>query len=208
MSQVVNALQTQGASAVGGLGTSAKIFQYAALPFSPSGAGLSGAVTLGLPGTSRFNGKQFQVKASGNVTVAGTSPTVQIQLLAANPGGNNVVLAQSSAVSVTTSASYPWAVEATLQGDNLSGILQGWFTVAINNSLNSQAALTNTLTSVNFGTIAASGATNGASYPSSGYLSINAGDEPAVNFQVAIVFGVSNASNAGNLFEFFGVAAD
>jgi hypothetical protein len=146
MSQIVNALQTQVASAVGGVGTSAKIFQYAPLPFAPSGQGLTGGVTLAIPGTARLNGKQFQVRASGNVTVAGTSPTVQLQLLGAVPGGNNVVLAQSTARTVTTSASYAWTLETTLQGDNLSAILQGWFTDAINNVVDSQAALTNTLT--------------------------------------------------------------
>jgi hypothetical protein len=203
MSQIVNALQTQVASAVGGVGTSAKIFQYAPLPFAPSGQGLTGGVTLAIPGTARLNGKQFQVRASGNVTVAGTSPTVQLQLLGAIPGGNNVVLAQSTARTVTTSASYAWALEATLQGDNLSAILQGWFSDAINNVVDTQAALTNTLTGVNFGTIAASGASNGASYPTSGYLPLNAGDEPAINLQFALVFGVSNAANAGNLLEFF-----
>jgi hypothetical protein len=203
MSQIVNALQTQVASAVGGIGTTQKIWQYAPLPFAPSGQGLTGAVTLALPGTARLNGKQFTVRASGNATVAGTTPTLQIQLLGANPGGNNVVLCQSSARTVTTSASYPWTIEATFQGDNLSGILQGWFSDAIGGQVDAQAALTNTLTSVNFGTISASGAANGASYPTSGYLPLNAGDEPAVNFQVAILFGVSNSANTANLLELF-----
>jgi hypothetical protein len=205
MSQIVNALQTQVASAVGGVGTTQKIWQYAPLPFAPSGQGLVGAVTLALPGTARLNGKQFQVRASGNATVAGTTPTLQIQLLGANPGGNNVILAQSSARTVVTSASYPWSLEATLEGDNLSAILQGWFSDGIANQVDTTAALTNTLTGVNFGTIAASGLASGASYPSSGYLPLNAGDEPAINLQMAILFGVSNAANTANLTEFFAV---
>jgi hypothetical protein len=203
--QIINALQTQVATAVGGLGTTAKIWQYAAPSFAPSGAGVVGAVTLGLPGTARLDGKQFQVRASGNATVAGVSPTLQIQLLGANPGGNNVVLCQSAAKTVVTSASYPWTLEATFQGDQLSGILQGWFTDAIGGQADATAVLTNTLTGVNFGTIAASGAASGASYPSTGYLPLNAGDEPAVNFQIAILFGVSNAANTANLKELFAV---
>jgi hypothetical protein len=203
MSVTVNALATNNASPIGGLGTTAKIWQIAPQPFSPASITPTGAITLFAPGTGVLAGHSFKVRASGNFTVAGTTPTVQAILYAATPGNTNVILAQSSVRTVTTSASYPFTIEATLQGDNLSGWLQGWFTAGVGAQVDVQAALTNKLTGVNFGVNSASGAASGASYPTTGYLPTNAGNEPSVLFQAALVFGVSNAANVGNLYEFY-----
>jgi len=203
MSKIVDALQTYTPAPVGGAGTNPDIFQYNQLPFAPSGIAAPGAVSLKIPGTARLDGKIFKVTASGNVTVAGQSPTVQVTLYAALPGGSNVALATSSVRAVTTGTSAPWTIEADLQGDQLSGILQGWFSDAIASLVDTQAALTNGLTGVNFGTNSASGQSNGASYPTSGYLPTNAGDEPVITLQVAITFGVSNTANTATLKEFY-----
>jgi hypothetical protein len=198
MSFIVNPLASVSPATVGGTGTTAKIFQIASPPFTPAGVGPSGAVTLGAPGSGRLDGKKFTVRASGNAFVHGTTPTIQIQILAANPGGNNVVLAQSTAQTVTTNANYPWYIEADLQGTTLSGILQGAFDAVINNAADKRATLTNTLTGVNFGS--ASQQYNNTT----GVLSVagNTADEPSINFQVALLFSVSDALNLGTLSEF------
>lgn len=202
MSRIVDALQTFVPATVGGTGTTAKIFQYSASAFTPTDLTAPGAVTLPIPGSGRLNGKRFTIAASGNATVAGSSPTLQIQLLASVNGAANVIVAQSSAQSV--SGSFPWTIAGVLQGDTLSGIVQGSFSALVNSLLNSPAVLTNGLTGVSFGTNSASGATNGASYPTTGVSGFaNPGLEPPIKFQVALVFGVSNAANVGRLMEFF-----
>lgn len=198
MSFIVNALASVNPQTVGGLGTTAKIFQIAPQAFSPSGVGPSGAVTLGAPGDGRLNGRKFTVRASGDAFVHGTTPTLQIQLLAAIPGGANVVLAQSTAQTLTTNATYPWYLECDLQGTTASGILQGMFDDEIDNIVDRRVALTNTLTSVNFGTSAVvySNTTGVAS------IAGNPGVEPCINFQVALLWSVTDALNLGTLYEF------
>lgn len=198
MSFLVNALASVSPATVGGTGTTQKIFQIASQPFTPAGVGPSGAVTLGAPGSGRLDGKKFTVRASGNAFVHGTTPTLQVQILAAIPGGSNVVLAQSTAQTLTTNANYPWYIEADLQGTTLSGILGGAFDCVIDNIVDKRLALSNALTSVNFGS--ASQQYNNTT----GVVSIagNTADEPSVNFQVALLFSVSDALNLGTLYEF------
>lgn len=198
MSTIINALATNSAQTVGGTGTTAKIFQIAPQPFTPSSIAPSGAVTLPAPGSARLNGKKFTVRASGDAFVHGVAPTLQVQLLAALPGGANVVVAQSTAQTLTTNATYPWIIEAEVVGTTASGILHGVFKAAIDNLVNAPAALSNTLTGVNFG------ASTQQYNNTTGVVSIagNTADEPAINFQIALVFGVSDASNLGTLYDF------
>ncbi len=135
-------------------------------------------VLVTLPGSLRFDGKPFRLRASGWATVGGTSPTLNVTLYEGSsltPGSNTVLAALGSAQAVTTAASYPWAIEAVLQGDSKSKILQGRFSVTLDNVVSAWAALTNAPTSIDLLT------------------------EGSLQFCVGVTFGVANAANLAQL---------
>lgn len=167
---------------VGGTGTTSKIYAQsnsAATPF-----------VLYAPNGGQLEGAKFVVRAGGNVFVHGTTPTVIVSLYgktsipASGPltATNYTEIGQTgSAQTLTTAATYPWVIEAELQGDSVSGVLQGTYKVLVNNVFKAEAALDNTITSVNLN-------------PTTGGVSLV--------FVVGVTFGVSDALNTATLDQF------
>lgn len=181
---------------VTGAGTAQKIFQS-------SIAGV-GAYTLNALGSLRLQGKRFGVRASGNAIGPTAATTLQLQLLGNVPGQAAVILAQSTARTMATNAFGLWTIEAELTADgyqvllatgNFSGTeigsnqLSGRFEDVIYTStgpiIDAPAVLTNSITA-----------------------NLNMNAEPPLQFNVAVLFGTSNANNIANLFEFYGYAND
>lgn len=139
------------------------------------------ALSLAVPGSTRFNGKKMLVRAAGFATVGGTSPTLNLVLQSGTSltsGSNTTLATLGSAQAVTTSASYPWMLEAILEGDSTTGKLQGAFSIILNNVVSAWAALSNGLTGLNFAT------------------------EPVFNLVIGVTFGVANAANTATLTDF------
>lgn len=194
MSQILTNYLNNGSvgSTVGGTGTAIKYFpnitgpSIGVAPSTPSATSAVGQMEV--PGSNRLNGQIFEVVASGNFLVgAGSgSTTVNIQLQA-NTGTRTsptyTTIAQSGVVHPEALAAtyYPWFIDCVLEGDTLSGIVQGTQFVMVD-SVVEQAwlTLTNSLTGIAFG---------GA-------------NEPAFGLVVGITFGTSNAANAANLYAF------
>lgn len=86
------------------------------------------AAILSVPGSGRLEGQQFIVRAGGRLFVHGTSPTVNFGIYAGTSltvGSDGTALTTlASAQSLTTNATYPWAIELLLEGDSTSGIIQ------------------------------------------------------------------------------------
>lgn len=158
-------------STVGGTLTLAKIFPSLLNNLAPA--------SLAVPVSA--NGQIITVRASGNLFVHGTSPTVNLVLQngsSLTAASNTTVSTGTSAQALTTGATYPFAAVIDLQGDQTSGIVQVVNAKFVVDGIS--VALTNTsLTGVSF---------NGSS--------------AALNLVVGITFGVSDALNTASLQEF------
>ena len=203
MAQVIANYSVNGAnpSTVGGTGTGIKAFPN--LPGPSIGVAnatpvLTGSNTtsnakgqLDVPGSNRLNGQIFHVLASGNFEVGsgGACPNVTIALYA-NTGTKNVgatggavitAIATSGAITAQSldGVFYPWYIDATLQGDTQSGIVQGSFAGMVDGTSIASATLSANLSGVNFSTA-----------------------EPAFGLIVGVTFSVSEPGNSANLFSF------
>jgi hypothetical protein len=175
---------------VGGTGTTFKIFPSLLGPgFNNGGASLSPttgtpAAILNVPGAGVYEGRQFEVNASGYIYAHGTSPTINFGLYngtSLTVGSDGTAISTlASAQSLTTAATYPFAYNAILQGDSVSGVVQVVNAKFVCNGVGAIASLTNTaLTGVNFLT-----------------------SSPALNLVFGIEFTVSDALNKAALMEF------
>lgn len=178
---------------VGGLGTTAKIF-----PGLVGGVPALTPALLTVPGTSRFEGSEFVIKAAGWASVLGTTPTLNVTLYLGSSltaSSNTALLTLASAVTVTTAAAYPWSLNATFNADTKSGLIQGRGIILINNPASPAIqTIVNTGISV-----------------------VNMTQEPPVvtissvvtplQFCLGVTFGVSNASNLAQMDSFY-LAAD
>ncbi len=116
---------------VGGLGTVGKIF-----PNLVNGKATTTPAVIIPPGSSRLEGVEFKIKASGWAFAHGTTPTLDIALYIGSSltaSANAVIMHLASAVTVTTNATYPWSLSATMNVDTKSGLLQGQGIILINN---------------------------------------------------------------------------
>lgn len=171
---------------VGGTGTSFKGFTQ------PTNA--LNFFILPVPSEYILEGQQFAVRASGWVLVKGTTPTIQVELgsigtsTLASASVTALATLPATAATLTTSAFYPFALEARLQGDSNSGIVQGVANLLLNNVFTSTAAITS-LSGIAFGTA------NSASNPAATQGSV-------FNLVCGVVFGVSNAANLAQLSQF------
>ena len=194
-------------STVGGLGTGILYFQPPPTQnvWNSGAPGVNTSVTsnqiggtvsgtnatgqLSIPGRAVLNGQRFGLQASGNVLFgAGEASTTCIIKIEANTGvfpaaytsptyhdllGSNVEFSNVPLDGVYL----PWSVAMTFEGDTQSGILQGSYSALVNGSLVAAAAFT---------------AISGVSF----------NQEPAFGLVCGVQFGVSNANNSANLFEF------
>ena len=151
--------------------------------------------TLLIPANGTKNGVPFTVRASGNLYVHGTSPTINFQLcngtaLAGSPPVNNVISTLTSAQSLSTGATYPFAFNATLQGDSTSGVVQVTNATFYCNGVS--GTLTNTdLTGISFG---------GPGFPAP------AGGGAALSLVFGLKFGVADALDTASLLSFYAEA--
>lgn len=141
-------------------GTTGGVFNV--IPGEP-GAGAQAA--LNLLGSGKMNGQQFQVKASGLVSLAAGTYTATVQPLVYASTTNGFTAAVGSAiysaaaVNVTVSAAtaklVPWFAVIELEGDSTSGLLNGIYHGNMNNGaqqLVDFANIANAPTSINFST--------------------------------------------------------
>jgi hypothetical protein len=152
-------------------------------------SGTNATGQLSVPGRAVLNGQRFDLQASGNILFgageASTTGAIKIYLNSAQGYagfatptyhdllGTNVEFSNVALDNVY----YPWTVSLTVEGDSLSGIVQGTYSALLNGSLVASAAFTS-VTGINF----------------------NA--EPAFGFVIGVQFGASNAGNTANLYEF------
>jgi hypothetical protein len=159
-------------STVGGLLTTVKYFPALG----------NNAVPATLPIPSSALGQQMLIRASGNIFVHGTSPTLNFILAStATPlsfSGNTTLATIASPVALTTATYYPFALEIKAQGDTTSGIIQLYGATFVCNGVSSTVTLTQALTGESFGS------------------------GNAANLVFGVTFGVSDALNAANLMEF------
>jgi hypothetical protein len=171
------------AAAVGGTGTSAKIFAL------KNNSAVAAAIQL--PSGGELEGQQFIVRASGKLFVHGTTPTINFLLQngsSLTSGSNTTISTGTSAQGLTTGATYPFAFEGRLQGDSTSGIVQ--VTSATFYVNGTSVSLTNTaLTGINL----SSGLNPSGTPPNNN----NVG--PSLSLLFAITFGVSDALNSATL---------
>lgn len=103
-----------------------------------------------------MNGTRMYVSASGNFTpgVDSVSPTVTIALyatknpLATTPTITSIASATIAAAGLGIVAS-PWSIDAMLNADTASGVLQGRFTIQADNEAPSAWAAISAFTGVN-----------------------------------------------------------
>jgi hypothetical protein len=146
---------------VGGLGVTTKWFPN--VPGASINVAGAGYGMLFLPGSSRLNGTQFVVKAVGNIIVPddSVSPTVNLSLgavknppIQTNPSAQVAQTGFSPALTITKVVDvqhaaaglgvtpFPWSLVATLNADTDSGLLQGTYSVQIDNGSASTGAIT------------------------------------------------------------------
>ena len=199
--QVLNNYFINGSSpvTVSGVGITAKYFAAPTSNFT-TGAGstpnsTSSANSLIVPGSNKLNGQPFRVYASGNVTNSGTpSPTITIDLVATLLSTVSwVVLASTGVVSQGTGGdgSFPWSIDATLQGDSTSGILQGYYFAMFDGTLEASTpkATNNVLSGVSFG-------------PTSSVPNNESGLGGVCGLAVRVTFGTSAAGNTASMYTF------
>lgn len=123
---------------------------------------VGGNLLLTAPGSARLEGRSFTIRASGYVTAAAGTYTSVVSAIVyggttlAAPGSGNAIFTATSATAIvqsgTVAASIPWQVEVVLEGDSVSGKLQGRGVGSVNNALQALAAIAQAPTSVNFAT--------------------------------------------------------
>jgi hypothetical protein len=148
----------------------------------PTVTGGSVALVLPIPGSGREESDSIEVFACGWATVGGVTPNLNVTMYSGTsltPGSNTVLAVLGAAQTVTTSASYDWAIWVRLFGSIKTGKVQGSFQIEIDNTVSAVAALTNPLTAQ------------------------NPGSEPFLNLVVGITFGVANAANVAQLSRFY-----
>jgi hypothetical protein len=153
------------------------------------------AVSLGVPGKLALEGKQFRVRAEGNMQTAGAftakASLVAALALPATPLtiGNWTLFGAGTARTVSTAWS-PWWIQADLIFDSSSGAVQGVFSQMVNNLFDAPAALSNQLTGVNGTNVIVTQASTPV-----------APTDPVFFLGVALTFGTAGA-NVGNLMNF------
>jgi len=197
MSQVIADAGVRGfqPSLVGGTGTTAKIFPSLLGTGFNNGGGIlpqpAGVVPAALiiPGSSIYEGKPITVKASGTLFMHGASPTVNLTLyngVSMTPGSNTVCLVGASALSsLTTATQYPFALQVTLQGDSISGIVQLYNATSFFNGTTLGTITLTNLTGVSF--VAGTSAKTTTA---------------ALSLVIGATFGVSDALNECQLMQF------
>jgi hypothetical protein len=196
---VVNQWNINGSNpvTVGGTGITAKYFTQPSGNFTqgssttPSSTNATGQ--LAIRGDNEFNGQQFSVQASGNFEVGagGACPAVTIEMVG-NTGTllspTYTVLATTGPITVQNNVGlfYPWQIEIVANGDTQSGILSGYQTSVVDNTLKAPVALSNTLSGLNF----------------SGNAVTNFPGGPVFGIVMRITFSVSEPGNAANMFMF------
>lgn len=148
---------------VGGTGTAVKYFPAA--PGASIGAASNSYGFIFVPGASRANGQIVEVRASGNFICPpadATSPAVTIGLYASfnllpgrvNPSSLVNSASLSPALAISTLASYqepaatpgvvavPWKLKASLNADNDSELLQGDYSIQVDNGSLQTGAIT------------------------------------------------------------------
>lgn len=179
------------ATVVSGIGstTVTRVFPASPVLVTTNGGALptTAPCSLTVPGSGRVEGKIFRIIASGVVTTGANTVTVTPSLCAAVSlpaaasqltATSYTTLAAPTGVQIATASTVPWAIELQLQGDSISGVLQGAMRTMINNTLGAWAALGSTLTGVNFST------------------------EPSFYVVPAFLFDTSNAANVAQLDSF------
>lgn len=153
--------------------TTAQIFPSPVTPTS--------AFVLPVDGGGKLESKLFYAQATGWATVGGVSPTLNVTMFAGTsltPGSNTILGAAGAGQSVTTGASYDWAIVLEALGSTKSGRLVGNFQIIIDGNYVIKTTLSNIVTALNFGT------------------------DPVLNLCVGVTFGVANAANIAQLNRF------
>src|SRR5271154_1700994 len=169
-------------STVGGTGSGVKIFPALLTP--------TVAATLQI--LEQQQGQIVTLNAAGNVHLHGTSPSIIPTLQSGSSltsTSNTTVSALTSAqVLASTGATSPFALQIKLQGDQSSGILQVVSTTFTCNGVSSSSFTNTSLTGVKF---SGGSAGDGFSNP-----------EVGVTLCLGLNFGVSDAANSANLYQF------
>jgi hypothetical protein len=175
-------------STVGGTGTAIKYFPNNPGPSigvsNTTPSATSAAGQLPVPGANKLNGQQFRVYATGALSVApGIScPNITIALYAntgtvASP--TYTAIATTGAVAAGNFDNESWKIEALLNGDTLSGVLQGQYSAIFNNVLvNSTPKVITALSGLNYAT------------------------DPVFGLVVGVTFSVSAAANSAFMYQF------
>jgi hypothetical protein len=169
-------------STIGGTGSGVKIF--------PALISTTTAAILQL--LEQQQGQIVTLNAAGNLHLHGTSPTIAPTLLKGNSltysSGNVISVLTSAQLFASTGATYPWALQIKLQGDTSSGVVQVVSTTFACNGTASSSFTNTSLTGVSFGGTSAG----------DGFLN----PEVGVTLSLGLNFGVSDAANAANLYQF------
>lgn len=105
-------------------------------------------VQVFMPGGSRLDGKAFRVRASGYVTGnITTNATITLQFGTSATTASNTTVEASSARAVN-STTRPWDITAIFVTDSVTKALVGRGTSQVGNTLDAEAALDNSPTSV------------------------------------------------------------
>lgn len=177
---------------VSGLGTVGKIF-----PNLVGGVAATTPAVLVPPGTSRLEGIEFKIKASGWAFAHGTTPTIDVGLYIGSSltaASNTVIMHLASAVTVTTNHFYPWSLVATMNADTKSGLLQGQGIIEINNPASpaAQALVTTGLTAFDM-----------TQEPP--VYTVSATVKP-LQFCIGVIYSVTDALNVAQMNQFILVA--
>ena len=191
--QIVANLLVNGAVGVTVGGSSTSVQYFPAVPGASIGVASPNYGIIAVPGSGRANGQNLSVRAVGNAVAPndGTSPTFTVGLYAViNP---SIV---SNAMNLPTSPSvvslavptphaaaglgitpFPWNFNAILNADTASGILQGTYSVQIDNA----APVTGQISSQS---------------------GINMGNTIPFALLIGVTFSQSSAQNSATMFQF------
>lgn len=175
---------------VGGTGTAPKYFTVPSGNFTagpattPNAANATGQ--LAVPGSNQLNGQRFKIVACGDFEVGtgGACPNVTIDIVA-NIGTLvapiYTVLATTGAIVAQTAVGifYPWYIVADVIGTTAAGTLGGTQAANVDNTVVAAAALTHTLSGLNF-----------------------SGVSPVFGLAVRTTFSVSESGNSANMYQF------
>lgn len=174
--------------------------------FVPSATTNLGA--LAVPGNNELNGQLFTVRASGNILFgAGEASTTGIitlalsNALATAPPNYQTLNTLTLTNQANDSVYYPWTIAVDLQGDTFSGILQAWKTDnSMINGVAGASGVSGPFTGINFVGL---GAPPLIQPPYTGFAEpLPSFPAPAFFLVVGVTWGVSNALNTANMYEF------